>query len=246
MWTKKNSTNYQAYADIYDELKGDRSPTIDLVMGLIRKRRPDAHSILDLACGTGSITQGFADHFSDVVGLDSSRQMLQFAKRKVPAAHFIQGNMANFQLDKHFDVITCLHNSVNHLVTFQEWEALLHNAANHLNEGGVFIFDVNPIDKMDDMAARSPTVRQTGNDYVIIQIFKDENRTGSYVWDVKILKKKKNGYVVKHEPIEVSSYPNDKILAALHRDFEVVDSFVPVAPTIYDDVGRMYYVCIKK
>ena len=154
--------------------------------------------------------------------------------------------MASFKLNRHFDVVYCLHNSVNHLQTFEKWEAMFRNVAQHLNKNGLFVFDINPVDKMENMATLSPSIKQVGNSYIITQFFRDPSRARSYIWDVKILKKKKNGYAVRHEPIEVSSYPNDQILAALHRDFEVVDSFVPIAPTISDDVGRMYYVCIKK
>lgn len=245
MWTKK-SNNYDAYAEVYDDLKGDRSPTIDLVIDLIKKHQPTAHSVLDLACGTGGITQGIADHSFEVVGLDSSPRMLQIAKRKMPGAKFVLGDMANFQLGKRFDVVCCLHNSVNHLTTFQEWRALFHNAARHLNKNGLFIFDINPVDKMDGMATFDPSIKQVGDDYVVIQVLKDAGLGGSYTWDVKVLRKKKNGYTVMHEPIKVSSFAEGKILSALQDDYEVVESFIPDTPTIYDDIGRMYYVCIKK
>jgi SAM-dependent methyltransferase len=241
MWFRKQRT-YNAYAEIYDGLKGDRSSSIDLVHNLIKKHKGDARLVLDLACGTGSIAQGLVGYFN-VMGLDSSPQMLKIARHKVPGVQFVRGNMASFKLGMSFDVVYCLHNSVNHLLGFQQWEQMFGTVAEHLVPGGLFIFDYNPIDKMDGLAATGQGITTVGNNYVITEVIKE--RDGHYIWDVKVLLNKNGGYLVRDEPVRVSSYADNKVADALRSKFEIIDCFKPVEPAATDDVGRIYFVCAK-
>jgi SAM-dependent methyltransferase len=241
---KGRTTTYQAYADVYDAFKGDRSSTAHLLNSLIEKYQPESNILLDLACGTGSIAQWLADSFT-ITGLDSSNRMLQIAKHKMPNVRFVRGNMENFRLNQCFDVIYCLHNSLNHLLLFQQWVSTFHTVANHLAPGGLFIFDINPAGRMEHLATLEPSVKQVGEDYVITQVFKDRT-PNRYTWDVKILVKKRSGYNLKHEPVKVSCYPDSIITNALNANFKILESFERSAPETFDDIGRMYYVCAKR
>jgi SAM-dependent methyltransferase len=240
---KKHRT-YWAYANVYDGFKGDRASTVQVLQDLIRKYNSSAQSVLDLGCGTGSIAQGLTPYFS-VVGLDSSAPMLRIARQKVPDVRFVRGNMANFALSGYFDVICCLHNSINHLLTFERWEDLFALAARHLAANGIFIFDSNPIEKMDYLATLEPGVTRVGDSFVITQLRKQPT-AGQYVWNVRVLLKRRNGYVAKDEPVAVSSYASHKILDALNANFNVAEEFVPAQSSMTDDIDRVYYVCLKK
>ena len=186
--------SYRSYAHIYDAFKGDRSSSTQFIKGLIEKYRPAARSILDLACGTGSLEQALAGEF-DFVGLDRSPWMLKVARSKTPHVQFIQGDMAAFKLDRSFDIVTCLHNSVNHLLTFERLEQTFHMAATHLHANGLFIFDINPSSLMDALTEQSPFIQQVNADYVITQVFKAPT-PGLYTWDVNLLLRRKNRYAV--------------------------------------------------
>lgn len=234
---------YHAYADIYDRFKGDRSSSVELILSLIGKYKHDAHSVLDLACGTGSIARALVDHFA-VFGLDNSISMLRIARQKVPAAHFVRGDMESFKLGMSFDVIYCLHNSANHLLSFQQWENMFSAVAHHLVTGGIFIFDFNPVDKMDRLTTVGPCTTSVGDDYVITQVIKEE-AAGHYIWDTKILLKKKGRHILYDEPVKVSSYPEHKIAEALRAKFKIAEHFELENPATPDDVGRVYYVCVK-
>jgi SAM-dependent methyltransferase len=236
-------TTYRAYADIYDAFKGDRSSTAFLLADLIKEYRPQSHLLLDLACGTGSIAQHLAESFS-VVGIDNSDRMLKIARHKAPDMQFVHGNMELFRLGQHFDVVYCIHNSVNHLLRFQQWKNAFHTIAEHLVEGGIFIFDINPVDKMEYLVTLGPSIKQVGEDYVVTQVIKG-SRDHLYTWDVKVIIKKRHGYSLKHEPIVVSSYPEQMIINALNDEFKVLRCFEPASSEIPDDIGRLYYICKK-
>ncbi len=246
MLRKNPKRNYEAYAEVYDIFKGDRSENIRLLQRLIKRYRPKAIKLLDLACGTGAIAQGLSEEFT-IVGLDNAPQMLKVAKNKLPSMRLVCAEMVGFTLHQKFDVVYCLHNSVNHLLTIQEWESLFSNVSKHLNKGGVFIFDINPIKKMNELAKWGLGTTQIGEDFVITQVTKDARKMELYHWDVKIfLKQRGNRFVLEHESIKVSAFPLDQVMRMLVQTFDVIDSFVLENAEKTDDVGRAYYVCSKK
>lgn len=63
--------------------------------------------------------------------------------------------MANFELDKKFDVILCIFDSINHLVDFEQWELTFDSVKAHLNDDGVFIVDINTVYKMERILRRN-------------------------------------------------------------------------------------------
>lgn len=79
--------SYNTFANFYDGLTGNvdyprRAAYFDSV---IKKYNPDASILLDLACGTGTLSIELAKLGYDVVGTDASAQMLSEAMQKRPA-----------------------------------------------------------------------------------------------------------------------------------------------------------------
>lgn len=242
MRLKKATGTYTAYAGVYDSFKGDRSETIRLLASLIRKHHPEAKTLLDLACGTGGIAQGLIDSY-ELVGLDNAPAMLRLAREKLPHTPLLLANMVDFKIKQKFDVIYCLHNSVNHILTFHEWQSMFTNVAAHLNKNGIFIFDINPIEKMDELAQSGPFVTQVRQDYVITQVTKDAIESGLYDWGVKIFSRHRgNNFLLHDEIIKVSSHPLDQVSHALMNNFDIVDFFILNQADKSEDIGRAYYV----
>ena len=76
---------YQRFAQFYDRLTGnvDYDLIADLVHGLIQKYADYKEVVLDLACGTGSLSEKLAQKGYDVVGVDNSPEMLDAALQKL-------------------------------------------------------------------------------------------------------------------------------------------------------------------
>lgn len=240
-----SSDHYQTYAQIYDALKGERGGNIRLIRDLMQKHRPGSHLVLELACGSGGITRGLAESYT-VTGLDNSPAMLKLARKKLPAVQFVLADMTSFRLAQTFDVICCLHNSVNHLVAFQQWEKLFQSASQHLKAGGLFIFDINPVERMNELAGRPRTLLQVGEDYIATEVTQNLERPARYFWNLDIfLHGRKNRFTLHHTVIEVSTWPAEKISDALKKHFEVLDYFVLTEAEKPDDIGRGYFVCAK-
>ena len=64
---------------------------------LIRRHKPKARTLLELACGTGAILKILAKSY-DVAGLDVSPQMLALARKKLPHVRFYRKDMVRFDL----------------------------------------------------------------------------------------------------------------------------------------------------
>ncbi|WP_458095558.1 class I SAM-dependent DNA methyltransferase [Roseomonas sp. WA12] len=102
--------------------------------------------VLELACGTGRLTLPLARDGHAVVGLDSSRPMLEAARRKAReggiGASFLQGDMRNFELGRRFALIVISCNSLAHLSEPEDILACLSATCRHLAPGGTLAFDV--------------------------------------------------------------------------------------------------------
>ncbi|MDO4550632.1 MAG: methyltransferase domain-containing protein [Planctomycetia bacterium] len=98
----------------------------------------EGNTLLDIACGTGEQAAYLSEHFS-VTGLDFSFQMLEIARRKVPKANFVQGDMFAFELGKKFDAAVNLYGSIGFAENLTQLKAGIQAVWNHLLPGGVFI-----------------------------------------------------------------------------------------------------------
>src|SRR6185503_17317321 len=89
-------TAYDNWAAYYDLIEGNRAPFIDYYRTLVGD---DTRSLLDLACGTGTITAALAQDLirrepgARVVGVDESSAMLEVARGREPRIDWVLGDM---------------------------------------------------------------------------------------------------------------------------------------------------------
>ena len=110
------------------------------VADAIRRRRPDARSLLDVACGTGGHLDYFRQDF-ETEGVDLSAAMLERARLRLGSTPLHRGDIRTFQLPRRFDAVTCLFSSVGYLVPVTELARGIENLASHLVEGGVLVIE---------------------------------------------------------------------------------------------------------
>lgn len=131
-------------AEIYDRIYRGRAKDYATesreAVRLIRDRRPDTRSVLDVACGTGSHLRYFAGEFADIEGIEGSADMLANAQRKLPGVPLHLGDMADFDLHRTFDALTCMF-AVPHLASTTELNAALRCFARHVRPSGVLLVE---------------------------------------------------------------------------------------------------------
>ena len=74
---------YDKFSRFYDVIMGDRSDAARYVSELIVRYHPKTKTVLEIACGAGSIL-GLLSQSYDVSGLDRSGAMLAIARKKLP------------------------------------------------------------------------------------------------------------------------------------------------------------------
>ncbi len=131
-------------AEMYDLLYQDRKDypaEAELVTGLIRRHRPAATALLDVACGTGLHLRAFAGHFDRVEGVDLSEPMLAMAARQLPGVPLHRADMRDFALPGRFDAVVCMFSSVGYLRTADDLDLAVRAMAGHLHPGGVLVIE---------------------------------------------------------------------------------------------------------
>ena len=144
---------YSYFADYYDRLTQNISygQLAEYLCRLLQKLGHDPGIVLDLACGTGSLTLDLAQKGIDVYGVDASPEMLSIAQQKAAQQNqqvlFLCQKMQDLDLYGTVDTVLCTLDSVNHMVQEKDIQAAFQKVSLFLYPGGYFIFDVNTVYK---------------------------------------------------------------------------------------------------
>ncbi len=234
-------TDYNKFAKFYDEVMGDRSNSVSIIIDFINTHNPKAKSILELATGTGALLKPLSKKYQ-VSGLDLSQGMLSVAKKNVPKGKFYKKSMVDFVLPEKYDVIMCLFDSINHLMTFSDWKKLLSSSKKHLNKDGVLIFDVNTNKKFERVVKFTPMVMKLKKSTMIMDVLDiGKNKTN---WNVKVFEhSKSNNYILHEENIQEIAFPRENILKAIKKIFKSV-KVVDLDKSHSKKKGeRLYFIC---
>lgn len=97
--------------------------------------------LCDLGCGNGRVTSLFAKKDFDLIGVDSSPEMLNTARENDPEILWICQDITKLDLFGSCDIFLCLLDTINHLTEKEDLSGLFLSVSKFLNAGGVFIFD---------------------------------------------------------------------------------------------------------
>ena len=138
------------YDLIHDARDRDADAEAEVVISEIRLRNPQARTLLDVACGTGANLRRFSESF-EVVGLDTSAEMLAIAGKKHPHVQLVTADMRSFELDRRFDAIVSIFSGIGYLVEVADLRRAIATMAGHLSPGGVLMLEgwVEPDTWMD-------------------------------------------------------------------------------------------------
>ncbi len=142
-----NAQGYGAVSHIYDLIN---SPELyeswaDFAEGCFEKflpKRPEL--LLDLACGTGTLTAAMAERGYDMTGIDLSPEMLSVARERCSEdVLLLLQDMTAFELYGTVGAVLCSFDSLNHLTKKGQIDKCFALVHNYLDPNGLFIFDLN-------------------------------------------------------------------------------------------------------
>ena len=217
--------DYDVFGRFYDAIMGDRAEARKRLRAFIRQASPMARNVLELGCGTGSVLKHLARDY-EVWGLDLSKTMLSIAKKKLPEVKLFRRDMVRFQLPEAFDVICCVYDSINHVLSFADWQKLFANVHHHLSDKGVFIFDINTQRKLRRHIGEPAWIHPFGKNLLIMDVTAKPRNISNR--NIKVFEcTKANRYLLHEENIREASFPIPNIVSALDvhfRRIEIIDA----------------------
>ena len=166
---------YSAFADYYDELTGNisyekRAKYFD---SLIKKYTAPGNILLDLACGTGSLSIELSKLGYDVIGVDNSAEMLSVAMEKKYDSQedvlFLCQDMTELDLFGTVDTSVCALDSINHITNPQKVQKIFEGVSLFTAPEGLFIFDVNTPFKHEKILGNNTFVYDCKSVYCVWQ-----------------------------------------------------------------------------
>ncbi len=146
---------YDALAANYDALTGDVAyeKRADYLEKLFRKSRIPVKTVLDLACGTGSMTWILTGRGYEMIGVDGSEEMLAAAMEKSGCVEgvapvFLHQSMPKLDLYGTVDAAICCLDSLNYLTNPKDVRRTFDRLRLFIAPGGVLIFDINTVEKL--------------------------------------------------------------------------------------------------
>ncbi|MCQ6266296.1 class I SAM-dependent methyltransferase [Fictibacillus sp. WQ 8-8] len=149
--------SYQQFAYYYDQLMEDApyDQWVAFFKQAVQSYGGNVSSVLDLGCGTGSVSIRLSKQGYDVTGVDLSEDMLVMAnekslQQKVPV-QYIQQDMTELEGLQEFDAAIIFCDSLNYILSEEKVLAAFQSVYQHLKEDGLFLFDVHSLYKIHNI-----------------------------------------------------------------------------------------------
>lgn len=166
---------YTSFAEVYDTFM-DNVPYeewAEYLAELLQEYDIEDGLVLDLGCGTGSLTEILATKGYDMIGADGSAEMLEIAmEKKEQSGHdilYLLQDMREFELYGTVRAVVSVCDCVNYITDEKELEQVFRLVNNYLDPEGIFIFDFNTEYKYKEILGE--------------QTIAEDREDCSFIWD---------------------------------------------------------------
>ena len=244
---------YSQFSQFYDALMGDvdYKGRTEYILSLFEKYDKKPTLLLDLACGTGGFSVEFAKQDISVIGVDMSPEMLSVAMEKSKQQEldilYLCQNAAELDLYGTVDGAVCCMDSLNHIVDYDDIREIFKKVSLFLEEGRLFVFDVNTPYKHKNILGDNTFVIEQDNIFCVWDNSYDvESAVTSINLDFFVSDTEEN-YKRYSDYIEERAYSDSELKAALTvAGFEVL---AVLGELSYQNVEaldeRVFYVARK-
>lgn len=246
---------YTGFAGVYDEFM-DNVPYAEwckYLTGLLKEYGVEDGLVLDLGCGTGTLTQMLSEKGFDMIGVDSSLEMLEIAIEKKEKSGkdilYLYQDMRELELYGTVNAVVSICDSINYITEPESLKQVFRLVNNYLEKDGIFIFDLNTVYKYENLLGDS--------------VFAENREECSFIWDnlydestrineydlTLFLKDKESGYYRKFEELHYQrAYELSEIKELLKQAgmefLAAYDAFTRQPPR--EDSERIYVIAREK
>ena len=209
-----SDSQFTALAEYYDRLNGaDYVTYAQYVRNVFEKYGTGEESlILDLGCGTGSLTLALAELGYDMIGADISTDMLTVALDRAydenKSILYLNQDMRSFELYGTVDGIVCALDGINYLQTTDDVVKCFRLVRNYLNPGALFLFDVNSEYRFKEVFAKHDYFLE---DYGVYMGWKNtyDEKSGVCEIDLTLFVENESGSYDKYEETQTEKLWTD-------------------------------------
>ncbi len=243
---------YGEFASVYDIMQYDvdYENWIDQIKIIAGKYGSDAKSMLELACGTGTIGIGLSKKGYLVEALDLSEDMLTVAQAKAYEAgvkmKFYHQDMVVFNTKKTYDVVFCMCDGLNYITDEESVKRVFINVEKHLKAGGLFICDMSSKYKLKEVIGNQ-TFAETFEQAAYIWENEFDVLTSKLEFSLTLFKEEDNGYQRYEEFHTQKAYDSEAILNIAKPLFTVLETLDgDTFETMQETSQRICFIMKKK
>ncbi len=207
--------------------------------------------VLDLACGTGSMTIELLKAGYEVTGLDLSPEMLTVAQERIEKHGFsnvllTMQDMTEFDVGGEYDAVVCTLDGINHLPQKVGVFSCFQCVRECLRPGGLFLFDVNSLFKFREIYGEEAYTMETENAFCVWQNDYRPKR-GTCDFYINLFKKEKDGKYTRYEDVERETYYSIETLQTLAKKagFEWLDAYGSQNATPITEEDDRWYITLR-
>lgn len=160
---------YEAIAPVYDDFTAHHNYEMWLgnLMPELERHGLRGKRLLDVGCGTGKSFIPMLRRGWEVTACDISASMVELARAKVDdAAKLSVADMRELPRFGEFDLVWCLDDAVNYLLSGEELERALSGMRDNLAPTGLLMFDVNTLEAYRTFFAEEVTMEKNGRQLI--------------------------------------------------------------------------------
>lgn len=204
--------------------------------------------VLDLGCGTGTMTELLAEAGYDMIGVDNSGEMLAEAmEKRVESGHdilYLLQDMQEFELYGTVRAVVSVCDSLNYITEEEELEHVFALVNNYLDPQGIFLFDMNTVYKYQTMIGNTTIAENRDEGSFIWENYFDQEE-GINEYDLTLFIREEDGRFRKYEETHFQrAYEQEEVEKAIREAgmelVAVYDAFTKNPPR--PDSERLYFV----
>ena len=204
--------------------------------------------VLELGCGTGTVTEMLADAGYDMIGIDNSEEMLAEAmEKRAESGHdilYLLQDMQDFELYGTVRAVISVCDSMNYLTDEEDLEYLFALVNNYLDPQGIFLFDMNTVYKYQTMIGNT-TIAENRDEGSFIWENSYDEETGINTYELALFIPREDGLYEKDEEVHYQrAYSLEKIKELIGKAgmelLAVYDAYTLEPPK--EDSGRLTFL----
>lgn len=247
--------SYTSFAYVYDKFMNNvpYGEWTEYIIELLQDEGIKDGIVLDLGCGTGSVTELLAKAGYDMIGVDGSEDMLSVAMEKKQSLTnlehdilYLCQDMREFELYGTVAAIVSVCDCVNYITEPEDLQTVFDLVWNYLDYDGIFVFDINSVYKYENLLSDN-TFAENSDDASFIweNYYDEESKINEY--DLTLYIQEGSQYSRYEELHEQRAYSVDEIKEMLKKAnlelLHVYDAFTK--DEVKADSERIYFVARK-